>query len=195
MTRFRRLEVVGLTGATTAEPAVRDRFERFLCDEREALVNFLRRRTPTGEDAEDAAQESFARLMRYRDRQPESAWKPLLYRIASNVANDQLRHARVRHADRHDSFDMLLHDAPAACPPQDERLEAQQQLALIRAAILELPPRCRQVYLLSRMEGMSYREIANHLGISCKAVEKHVSKALVALREKLGSCLPGTLKG
>jgi len=55
----------------------------------------------------------------------------------------------------------------------------------VRAAVLRLPPRCREVYLLNRIEDMSYTEIARHCGISVKAVEKHIGKALSLLRVHL----------
>jgi RNA polymerase sigma-70 factor (ECF subfamily) len=53
----------------------------------------------------------------------------------------------------------------------------------VRAAILALPPRCRAVYLMNRMDGLSYSEIARRCGISAKAVEKHMSRALRELRD------------
>ena len=55
----------------------------------------------------------------------------------------------------------------------------------MRAAILQLPLRCRQVYLLNRIDGMSYPQIASHCDISVKAVEKHIGKALTMLRLRL----------
>jgi RNA polymerase sigma factor (sigma-70 family) len=168
-------------------------FEDFLHEQRESLVNFLWKRTKSREDAEDAAQESLVRLMRYRESQPASAWKPLLYRIASNVANDQLRHAHTHHAAKHDRLDEDLHNIPSESQAHDERVAQQQELVLIKRVILRLPPRCQEVYLLNRMDDMSYSEIAKHLGISNKAVEKHIAKALIALRKELGASGAGTL--
>ncbi|KRF02094.1 hypothetical protein ASG87_11465 [Frateuria sp. Soil773] len=162
------------------------RFERFLGEQREALVGFLRHRTASEADAQDAAQESMVRLMRYRERQPVEAWKPLLYRIAINVVHDQARRRQSRHGESHQPLDEEVCELPADEPTHEQRVAGEQELAVIRELILRLPERCRQVYLLNRIEGMSYSEIARHCGISVKAVEKHVAKALVALRKGLG---------
>src|SRR3546814_17284822 len=66
-------------------------FDIFLQQHYKGLVQFLRQRTVTEQDAEDAAQESLARLLRYRESEPARARQPLLFRIANNVANDHLR--------------------------------------------------------------------------------------------------------
>ena len=168
-------------------------FERFLRDQRDALVCSLRQHVVHREDAEDLAQESLVRLERYRHSQPRETWKRLLYRIASNLARDLFRHDEARLRDRHEVFDEALHDQPDETCNQEERLQHHQELAAIRVVVMGLPVRCREVYLLNRIEGMSYTEIAGHLGISNKAVEKHVSRALATLRERLGERDPGTL--
>ncbi|MBN8884502.1 MAG: RNA polymerase sigma factor [Rudaea sp.] len=162
------------------------RFERFLAEQREALIGFLRHRTANETDAQDAAQESMVRLMRYRERQPAEAWKPLLYRIAINVAHDQARRQHGRREEAHHSIGEAEQELPSDQPLHEQRVADQQELQAIRELILRLPARCREVYLMNRIEGMSYSEIARHCGISDKAVEKHIAKALAALRRGLG---------
>lgn len=161
------------------------RFEAFSRDHYDGLLHFLRLRMANEEDARDAAQESLMRLMRYRDTEPESAWKPLLYRIAINVVGEQFRRGSVRQAGKHVSLDNveLVSDAPS----QEDIVARAQQEALLREAILSLPPRWRQVYLLSRMQKMTYAQIARHCGISVKTVEKHMTSALGALCSRVGS--------
>lgn len=168
------------------DPELASRFELFLAEQHEPLVAFLRHRTTSEADARDAAQESMVRLVRYRDREPAGAWKPLLYRIAINAARDQARRHRHRHADAHCSIDDVGATLAATEPTHEQRVDTERELALIRELIFRLPERCRQVYLLNRIEGMSYSEIARHRGISVKAVEKHVAKALKFLRQGLG---------
>jgi RNA polymerase sigma-70 factor (ECF subfamily) len=148
------------------------------------LLSFLRRRVANEEDARDAAQESLMRLMRYRDTEPEVSWKPLLYRIAINVVGEQYRRGSVRHYTHHVPIDDL--ELASDEPTQEELVAHAQQEALLREAILSLPPRWRQVYLLSRMQGMTYVQIARHCGISVKTVEKHMSNALAALCDRVG---------
>lgn len=159
-------------------------FEAFVRGQREGLVRFLRRRTPLEEDAQDLAQESLTRLIRYQGHAP-TTWASLLYRIAINALNDRLRRAHTHSDARHTTLDSDLAELSSPEPSHEQRIATQQELALLQRVLLGLPPRCRQIYLLNRIEGMSYTEIAEHCGISVKAVEKHISKALKLLRERL----------
>ncbi|RDS85055.1 RNA polymerase sigma factor [Dyella monticola] len=167
-----------------------DAYDAFFRTQYDALVSFLRRRSRTNEDAEDAAQESFTRLTRYRDTYPLLAWKAMLYRIAINVVNDQSRRARTRCVPQHVSLDdvSIESDEPSA----EEAAAAAQQRVLLREAILALPPKCRQVYLLTRLRGMTSRQVATHCGISVRMVEKHLANALVHIRRRFGAGSPGT---
>ncbi|MGJ4728086.1 RNA polymerase sigma factor [Luteimonas sp. SDU101] len=171
--------------STTVASMWNGRFEEFLREEREALLKFLRTRLPTDEDAQDAAQESLIRMIRYRDSEPPESWKRLLYRIAVNVCNDQYRHARSRYAIEHvtgDSLDAVAEDAPG----HEERLVQRQALDAVVEVVLTLSPRCQEIFLLNRVHGMTYVQVAEACGISTKAVEKHMTKALAVLRRQLG---------
>ena len=159
-------------------------FDAFVRGQREGLVRFLRRRTPLEEDAQDLAQESLIRLMRYRGHAP-TAWASLLYRIAINALNDRLRRAHTHREAQHSSLDIDFAELASPEPSHEQQVATQQELAVLQRVLLGLPLRCRQIYLLNRIEGMSYTEIADHCGISVKAVEKHISKALKLLRERL----------
>lgn len=159
-------------------------FDAFLHDQHGGLLQFLRMRTPSEEDAKDAAQESLMRLLRYRETEPESSWKPLLYRIAINVVSEQFRRNGARQSGKHVPLEGL--ELPSQAPLQEEMIARAQGEAWLRAAILALPTRCRQVYLLSRMQGMTYPQIAQHCGISVKTVEKHISQALATLCDRAG---------
>lgn len=160
-----------------------DVFEQFLREHQGALKAFLARRVGD-DDAQDIAQEAMVRLMRYR-MQPAEQLRPLMYRIALNVLNDRGRRDSTRQASAHVSLDQDFMSLASSEPSHDQRIAHEQELVLVRAAILQLPERCRQVYLLNRIDGLSYSQIANHCGISVKAVEKHIGKALSLLRLKL----------
>ena len=159
-------------------------FERFVRDQYRGLVQFLRRRTASDQDAEDAAQESLAKLLRYRESEPRDAWKPLLYRIATNVANDQHRTSTSHCSDDHLVLDGQVVVDPVHSP--EERASREQEVALLSQAILALPPKCQRVYLLKRVHEMSHAQIAERCGISTKMVEKHLATAMVQLRKILG---------
>jgi len=72
-------------------------------------------------------------------------------------------------------------------PSPEREVLATQTLDLLLETIEQLPPKCKQVFLLSRASDMTYPEIADHCGISVKSVEKHISRAIAACLEKVGS--------
>ena len=169
-----------------AVPVLRGDFDAFVRNERDALVRFLRKRTGSEDDAQDIAQESLTRLMRYREQAPEG-WASLLYRIAINALNDRGRRAHSHYDAHHVSLDGEAIDLASDEPTHEQRTATEQELVALQRALLRLPDRCRQVYLLNRIEGMTYTEIARHCGVSVKAVEKHISRALRLLRARLGA--------
>ncbi|MFN7197391.1 MAG: sigma-70 family RNA polymerase sigma factor [Hylemonella sp.] len=72
--------------------------------------------------------------------------------------------------------------ACGAGPDAAETLIGHETQQKIDSAILRLPPQCRTVFQLSRLEGLKYQEIANHMGISIKTVETQMTRALKQLR-------------
>lgn len=179
---------VGEESSAANQPATAQQedpgFVAFLRDNREALIAFLRKSAASHEDAQDIAQETMMRMLRYRD-QPPDALKILMYRIAINALNDRGRRQKTRHAPEHVSLDEDYHALPSQEPSHDQRVATEQELALVRAAIMQLPVRSRQIYLLNRINGMSYTQIAKHCGISVKAVEKNIGRALALLRARM----------
>jgi len=152
-------------------------FERFVRESGPRLERFLARLRVRADDVQDVAQESVARLLRYRESEPSEAWTALLYRIAINVARDRARHERHAPAAGVESDTIAADDSP------EQHASDHEALARARAAILRLPSKCRAVYLMHRIDGLSYPEIARRCGISTKAVEKHMSRALRELRD------------
>ncbi|MBN8800660.1 MAG: RNA polymerase sigma factor [Stenotrophomonas acidaminiphila] len=136
-------------------------------------------------DAEDIAQDCMERLIRYREH-PHAELKLLLYRIARNRLADR---GRSPHAAPHLPLaeQDLPSEAPFSTPGPLRQAESGQMLNALRQALLKLPERCREVYLLNRITGMSYSQIARHRGITAKTVEKHVARALQGLRRELGA--------
>jgi RNA polymerase sigma-70 factor (ECF subfamily) len=145
-----------------------------------AVLPFLRRRGATREDALDLAQEAYLKFLRYEGATTIESPAALLYRIVGNVAADQGRAAAVRRCVR--SFDGDFDDAELASdhPSAERAIAAEQVVAAVRSAIAALSPQCRNVFLLSRLDGLTYPQIAARCRISVKTVEKHVSHALRA---------------
>lgn len=167
-----------------ADVATRERFATFSREQHPGLLQFLRLRVANDEDARDLAQESLVRLLRYRDTEPARAWRPLLFRIARNLVNEQYRRGQARHATEHVPVENL--ELPDPAPPPELVMVRQQQETWLRDAVLQLPPRCRQVFVLTRVDGLGQAEVARRCGISLKTVEKHLATALHILCDRAG---------
>lgn len=169
-------------GLAFADEAEAERaFDAFVREQYSGLLGFLRGRTGNVQDAEDDAQEAFARVRRYRDSEPQTVWRRLLFRIAVNVAHDRDRQSRTHHSRDHVALDCVP-DLRATTPSPDGAAIRQQQMAMLTRAIADLPPKCRRVFLLKRVHGLSHAKIAELCGISVKMVEKHLTTALVRIR-------------
>jgi RNA polymerase sigma-70 factor (ECF subfamily) len=141
--------------------------------------------------AEDAAQEVMLELWRRRaELAIHESLRAYLLRATRNRALNQLRHANVR---RRAEPELMGEDSVAATGAS--QVVAGELRTAIVAAVAVLPPACREVFELSRGQGLRYSEIASTLGISVKTVESQMGKALRHLRMRLAGWLPegGTL--
>lgn len=172
---------------TASNAQIRDSsFEDFYNAHHHELVRYLKARGASRDDAQDVAQESLIKIVRYQE-QPAHVLKILLYRIALNGLCDLRRRGTSRLDSSHVDVDDEKTQIPCDLPQPEHYAENQQELARVRDAISRLPERCREVYLLNRVDGMSYSDISRHFGISVKTVEKHIGKALSSLREQLST--------
>jgi len=138
--------------------------------------------------AEELAQDVMLELWRRRTALVlESTLAAYLHRSARNRALNHVRHERVTRQAEPELT------AAAASPASPERELRQAEIdAAVRAAVASLPPRCREVFELSRGQGLRYAEIASAMDISVKTVEAQMAKALRVLRERLAPWLPDT---
>jgi len=136
--------------------------------------------------AEELAQDVLLELWRRRERLAvDGAPHAYLLQATRNRAFNHLRHRRV--VDR--GAVHLATDEAREATAADELVGAELETA-VRQAIAELPPRCREVFELSRVRGLRYSEIAETLGVSVKTVEANMGRALKSLRERLAGWLP-----
>ena len=150
----------------------------------ESLIRFLRQRLRVKEDAADVAQETYIRMMQYEGSREIQSPSSMLFRIAINVANDLGRSEQARRVANQTPIDEL--ELACGAPAVEREIAAEQDLARLYEAIEALPPKCRHVFLLSRVHHMTYPQIATHCGISVKMVEKHISHALAICMNKVG---------
>lgn len=144
--------------------------------ERPGLLRFLRRKVDP-DLATDLLHEVFVRALGSPDADRLANPAAFLRKVAGNLLID-----RARHAARHPAPLALAEtEDPAAAPEQGLALEAAELLALYEAAVRQLSPRTREVFLMHRVDGHTYREIHEALGISVATVEYHMMKAIAAI--------------
>lgn len=143
------------------------------------LFNYIYYRCGDRAGAEDIVQESFLELWRNCQKVSPEMAKAYLFRVARNKMLNILDRKKVRlaYASEYDK-----HQSPASESPQF-LLEEEEFRKVLEEAIGALPSSQREVFLLNRVDGLKYREMAELLGISQKAVEKRMHKALVHLRK------------
>lgn len=146
------------------------------------LRRILLRRGRTREEAEDLIQDAFVRMQEYCERggqvrEPEGFLVRTALRLAINARRDAHREL---YADAPVEELTLLLDAN---PAPDEVLAHDQCLERMRDALDAVSRRTRDVFFMHRLDGLTYAQIAAHLGISISAIEKHMASALVVLAE------------
>jgi len=147
-----------------------------------ALHRFLRRLLRCEDAAAEVAQDAYLRLLRLAPRMPPDNPRAYLFQVAANAARDRLARDQRRNG--------VVDGGPlpeTACTRPDVEAEAmaRDRLRILAAAVDDLPPRCREVFLMSRLDGLGNGEIAGRLGISRNMVEKHIIKAMMHCRRRL----------
>jgi RNA polymerase sigma-70 factor (ECF subfamily) len=137
--------------------------------------------------AEEVVQEVMLELWRRRETLVvDESLRAYLFRAARNRALNHLRHERVERQG-----EPYARGESATPAVGHLRLVEEEIEGALHEAMQSLPGRCREVFELSRVQGLRYAEIAGVLGISVKTVEAQMGKALRILRERLAPWLPG----
>ena len=135
------------------------------------------------EEARDVIQEVFAKIWETRSEiDPEESLKGYLFKITGHISINRLRHRKVE--SKYNEIYKLVYVENSEISPQ-ESLIAQELTGYLSSAKNKIPPKCRKIFDLSRMDGLKYSEIADILNISVKTVETQMSKALAILRFEL----------
>lgn len=146
--------------------------EKVFRENNQSLLSFLRKRLPTLQDAKEVAQEAYVRLLQLE--QPEGIESPraYLFKTAEHIATDRTRHlAIVRSTEAHECH--MASNAPSPV----ERLSARQELEIVLAALDELSPKCREVFLQRRIGDLRTDAIAQQSGIGGRMVRLYVKRA------------------
>jgi len=146
------------------------------------LTSYALRFLDEREDAEEIVQDVFVKFWdKCSELDPDSSIKSYLYRSVHNTCLNHIKHKKVKDAYRLHVIHHMEHTSELSWEKKDpEKLRRE-----IMKEINNLPPRCSEIFKLSRLDGLKYQEIADHLKISVKTVEVQMGKALRVLREKL----------
>lgn len=142
------------------------------------LRRYLARLLGNTGEAEDIAHDAYARIYGQPAGKPEA----LLYTTARRLAINRLKRRSISPVIPSDA---ALDTSASTTPGVAQQVIARQEWDLLQQAINDLPPGCRSVLLLRKVELLSHREIAERLDIAVSTVEKQHARALRLLREAL----------
>jgi RNA polymerase sigma-70 factor (family 1) len=155
-------------------------FANFFRSQAKTLRNYLLYKFGNEEQAEDVTQEAFIKLWENCSKVPLDKAKSFLYTVANNTTLNQIAHQKVV---LQYSKNNILPQSTSESP--EFLLEEEQFKAKLQKAIANLSEAQRTAFLLNRIDGKKYHEIAEILEISAKAVEKRIHGALVELRKEI----------
>ena len=143
------------------------------------LVGLLVGRLRNEQDAMEVAQEAYVKVLQLEPKEGAISYlRSYLFRTAENLAVDRLRQKRSRvRLDQLESADDLFVGAGV-----EKDAIAEQEVALIRRAVSELPGRCREAFRLRKLEDRSVEEVATIMGVSDRMVRKFIGRALAYVR-------------
>lgn len=157
-------------------------FANFFKSHAKALRNYLLFKFGNQEQAEDVTQEAFIKLWENCKNVPVEKAKSYIYTIANNTTLNHIAHQKV-------VLEYSKNSNPVHATSENPEflMEEEQFKQKLQNAIANLSEAQRSAFLLHRIEGKKYHEIAEMLQISVKAVEKRISLALFELRKEIDS--------
>jgi RNA polymerase sigma factor (sigma-70 family) len=150
---------------------------------RPALMAFFLRRLRNHAEAEDLTQDVLLRVAAYGSVINAERPDPYVFQMAANLLRDRARKEVVR---TRFAIGLGAEGGDAEARDPHRIMQGRQALASVLAALKELPERTRSIFILFRLEQMRQRDIADLYGVSTRAVEKHIVKASLHLRARLG---------
>lgn len=176
------------------EPDQRRDFGAFYRATVEPLRRYLARLLGNRTEAQDIAHDAYLRVYPSVTEQRADQPAALLYVTARRLAINRLKRRAISPLQPGGA---AIDDAASSRPGVQQEVMARQELEMLEMAIAELPPGCRTVLLLRKVELLSHREIADRLGIAISTVEKQHARALRLLKAALATRLnlPETRSG
>lgn len=167
---------------------------QIIVKERKRLLDFIRKRVPTQEDAEDVLQDVFYELVNtYRLMKPVEQMASWLFTVARNKITDRYRkkkpdsleeHFAIRAGDDGDRMDISDFLPSGTNSPETEMMREAIMQGLVQA-LDELPKEQREVFIMHELEDKSYQEIAEITGANVNTLLSRKRYAVLYLRERL----------
>ncbi len=142
-----------------------------------SLINFIYYKSGNYSSAEDIMQDAYIKLWKDCAKVELEKAKSFLYTVANNTFLNEVKHKKVVLKFKKRGHSQITNESPQYL------LEEAEFKAKLEGAIAALPEDQRVVFLMNRIDKMKYREIAEHLNLSIKAIEKRMHKALLQLRK------------
>ena len=146
------------------------------------LLNFLRTSLRAESDAEDVSQEVYLRLLRIPENRVVEHPRAYVFRVAANVINDWRAGQKMLETRPTEDLDRIPDRQDSA-----EDYDRQKRLERVARALNALPAHYRSTIVLKTQHGMTYGEIAGHLGVSERMVKRYIVKAYARLRNRLAA--------
>jgi len=145
----------------------------------DGLRNFVYYKTGDADLSEDIVQEVFLKVWNIRKQVVPETVKSFLYTIAENITKNYYRHQQVVYnfANKYDN-ESIAEEA-------DHEIRKEEFHHHLQKTLSEIPEKSRVVFLMNRIDGYTYAEIAERLNLSVKAIEKRMSEAIAIIREKI----------
>lgn len=148
-----------------------------------SLMRFLRRNWREENDMLDLRQDIYVRIFESAARGLPDLVKPFVFTTARNLLIDRARHAKIVLIETIADLDTLDIWIDELTP--ERHASGRTELRQLQLALEALPPRCRQVVELRKIEGLSQRDVAARLGIAEDTVERQVANGMRALANAL----------
>lgn len=141
-----------------------------------ALRAYLQARFPQARDVDDLVQDSYLRVLRAREAGPIASAKAYLFTTARNAALALFRRPRIfaENPVTDSAAECILEEGPGVA----EQVSTRQEVALLLEAIDTLPGRCREIFILRKLQGVPQREIAQRLGLSEQTVQVQIGRGI-----------------
>lgn len=144
------------------------------------LLYYIKKNISNKDLAHDIAQETFEKAISFENKEEIKNKRAFLYRLAKNIMVDEIRKNKdIKEIPYEENEISSKNEEP------EELVIKQSRQMLLMNELRKLPPKRKEAFVLHIIEGFTRQEVSEKMGISVSAVEKHISRASIDLKEKI----------